>query len=136
MTTSSAAAQALHREVERIRPVLEQYSQQSDVERALVHPVYDAMIDAGLFRTLVPKGLGGLELHPAEAYSVWERVARIDSAAGWNLQQSTSIAVFAAPFRGSRLSADSPPQLGTRSVNVKRGTWNSQAVDYPVVPAG
>ena len=98
MTTSSAAAQALHGEVERIRPVLEQYSQQSEVERALAHPVYDAMIDAGLFRTLVPKGLGGLELHPAEAYSVWERVARIDSAAGWNLQQSTSIAVFAAPF--------------------------------------
>ncbi len=98
MTTSSAAAQALHREVERIRPTLEQYSEQSEVERALAHPVYDAMIDAGLFRTLVPKAFGGLELHPTEAYSLWEKVARIDSAAGWNLQLSTGIALFATPF--------------------------------------
>jgi len=97
-TSDPATAQALRAEVERIRPILEQYSEQSEVERALAHPVYDAMIDAGLFRTLVPRAFGGLELHPTEAYSLWEQVARIDSAAGWNLQLSAAVALFATPF--------------------------------------
>ena len=49
------------------------------------------MIDAGLFRMLSPKAFGGLEIHPVEAFRVVEAVARIDSAAGWNLNQSYSI---------------------------------------------
>jgi alkylation response protein AidB-like acyl-CoA dehydrogenase len=58
--------------------------------------VYDAMIDARLFRMLAPAAFGGLELHPTEAYAAYEAVARIDSAAGWNLQNSSSMGAFAA----------------------------------------
>ena len=53
----------------------------------------DAMIDAGLFRMLAPKAFGGLEVHPVDAFKVVEAVARIDSAAAWNLNQSSAVAV-------------------------------------------
>ncbi len=78
-------------EVERIRPILEECNPQAEAERALPDAAYDAMIDAGLFRMLAPKAFGGLEIHPVEAFRVVEAVARIDSAAGWNLNQSYSI---------------------------------------------
>jgi alkylation response protein AidB-like acyl-CoA dehydrogenase len=90
-------------EVERIAPILEQNAARAEAERALPHAAYDAMLDAGLFRALAPRAFGGLELHPAEAYRVWEAVSRIDSVAGWNLQISSAIGGFAAwlPKEGS-----------------------------------
>jgi alkylation response protein AidB-like acyl-CoA dehydrogenase len=89
------AADALLSEVERIRPILEDCGPQAEAERALPDAAYDAMIDAGLFRMLAPKAFGGLELHPVEAYRVVEAVARIDSAAAWNLNQSSAVAAVA-----------------------------------------
>ena len=86
------ATDALLSEVERIRPILEDCGPQAEAERALPDAAYDAMIDAGLFRMLAPKAFGGLELHLVEAYRVVEAVARIDSAAAWNLNQSSAVA--------------------------------------------
>ncbi len=89
-------AETLLSEVERIRPILEECGPQAEAERALPDAAYDAMIDAGLFRMLSPKAFGGFELHPVEAYRVVEAVARIDSAAAWNLNQSYAVATVAA----------------------------------------
>ncbi len=80
---------ALLREVERIRPILEECGAQAEAERALPDAAYDAMIDAGLFRMVAPRAFGGLELQPVEVCEVVEAVARIDSAAAWNLNQSS-----------------------------------------------
>jgi alkylation response protein AidB-like acyl-CoA dehydrogenase len=85
-------AEALLGEVERIRPILEECGPQAEAERALPDAAYDAMLDAGLFRMQSPKAFGGLELHPVEVYRVVEAVSRIDSAAGWNLNQSYAVA--------------------------------------------
>ena len=51
--------------------------------------VYTALREAGLFSLFMPKALGGMEVHPVIALSVWEAVARIDSSAGWNLAQAS-----------------------------------------------
>ena len=67
---------------------------------------------AGLFAMLAPKAYGGLELHPVEAMRVWEAVARIDSAAAWNLVMNQAISAYAAwlPAEGAReLFRDGPP---------------------------
>jgi alkylation response protein AidB-like acyl-CoA dehydrogenase len=86
--------EALLDAVERLRPILERCGAQAEAERALPHEAYDALLDAGLFRMLAPKAFGGLELHPIEAIRVIEAVARIDSAAGWCLNISQSVATF------------------------------------------
>jgi indole-3-acetate monooxygenase len=43
-----------------------------------------------------PRARGGLELHPVESMQVWEAIARIDSAAAWNLVMNQGIAAYAA----------------------------------------
>ena len=87
-----AELEGLLKEVEGIRSVLEDHSEVAEAERRLPDAVYDAMLDARLFRTLAPKAFGGLELHPVEHCRVIEAVARIDSAAAWNLNQTTVVA--------------------------------------------
>ena len=88
MTTQvqpSVVANGLLQAVERIRPVVEKFAHEAEKERRLPAPVYEAMLAEGLFRMTVPQAYGGLELPPLEAYQVWEALARIDSAAAWNL---------------------------------------------------
>ena len=82
----------LRERVERIRPIIEEHALRGEIERTLPEPVYDAMLGAGLFRLLAPRAYGGYQLHPVEAYEIWEAVARIDSAAGWCLQISAAAA--------------------------------------------
>ncbi len=94
-TSSTSTAADLLAAVETIRPVIEQHGPQGEELRRLPDPIYDAMIGAGLFRMLIPKAYGGLELHPVEAYRVWEAVARIDASAGWNLAISSGSLMMA-----------------------------------------
>lgn len=51
--------------------------------RGLPRDLVDRMIDAELFRIVVPASLGGLELDVASAARVIEAVARADGSAGW-----------------------------------------------------
>jgi indole-3-acetate monooxygenase len=107
-------AQALLQAVERIRPIIEEHAGSAEANRRLPDVVYDAMHRAQLFAMLAPKAHGGLELHPLAAMQVWEAVARIDSAAAWNLAMNQAIAAFAAwlPAEGAReLFRNGPPTV-------------------------
>jgi alkylation response protein AidB-like acyl-CoA dehydrogenase len=90
--------------VARIRPLIEEHAESAEASRQLSNVVYDAMYQAGLFAMLAPKAYGGLELHPVEAMRVWEEIARIDSAAAWNLVMNQAISAYAAwlPAEGAR----------------------------------
>jgi indole-3-acetate monooxygenase len=107
----SSETSALLDAVERIRPVLAEYGPVADRERQLPQAAYDAMFDAKLFAMLAPKAYGGFELHPIEAMRVWEAVARVDSAAAWNLVMNGTITGFIAwlPADGAgEMLADGP----------------------------
>lgn len=86
--------------VERLRPVIEAHGPLAEAERRLPDEVYTAMFEAGLFDMHAPRVYGGLELHPVEAMRVWEAVARIDSAAAWNLVMNQAVFGFAARLPG------------------------------------
>lgn len=97
--------------VESIRPILAEHKSRAESERRLPREAYDAMVDANLFAMLAPRAYGGLELPPVEAMRVWEAVARIDSAAAWNLVMNGTITGFLAwlPEEGAReILADGP----------------------------
>lgn len=53
-----------------------------------------AMDEAGLFRTLMPKSLGGNELDPISAFKVIEEVAKADGSAGWCCFIAGSIGMY------------------------------------------
>lgn len=119
--------QALLQAVEEICQVIEEHAQAAEAHRQLADEVYDAMYRAGLFAMLAPKAYGGLEVHPIEAMQVWEAVARIDSAAAWNLVMNQAISCYAAwlPDEGARelfrdgipttAGAFNPPAAATRA---------------------
>ena len=90
-----SAVPALLEAVDKLRPIIEQYAPQAEEKRAVADPVYDAMLDASLFRTLAPRAFGGMELHPTGAYRIWEALARIDSATAWCLQISSAVSGYA-----------------------------------------
>lgn len=74
--------------VARIAPLVREHAGASDEHRRVSDAVYDAMLDQGLFSLFVPRARGGLEVHPVTACKVWEAVAKLDSAASWNLSQA------------------------------------------------
>jgi len=82
--------------VEEIRPVIEAGAPEAEADRKLPQKVFDAMYDAGLFGMLAPRVYGGTELPITEVMRVWEDVAKIDSAAGWNLVMNQGLASFIA----------------------------------------
>jgi alkylation response protein AidB-like acyl-CoA dehydrogenase len=114
VVTSNVTMHLLH-EVDRIRPLIQAHATSAEEHRQLASAVYEAMDEAGLFAMLAPKAYGGLELHPVEAMRVWESIARIDSAAAWNLVMNQAVAAYAAwlPAEGAHeLFRDGPTTVG------------------------
>jgi indole-3-acetate monooxygenase len=108
------ATQDLLAAVERIRPLITELAPQAEANRQLSKAVYDAMHQAGLFGLMVPKSRGGHELPPTDYMPVFEALARIDSAAAWNLVMNQAIACYAAwmPSRGvDEVFRDGPPAI-------------------------
>ncbi|MGD9934878.1 MAG: acyl-CoA dehydrogenase family protein [Dehalococcoidia bacterium] len=66
-----------------VAPLLREESAAAEQARQMPQRTMDALIDAGFFRTWIPKAYGGFEMPPLDAFDVFERLALVDSAAGW-----------------------------------------------------
>ncbi|HJS85537.1 MAG TPA: hypothetical protein VJ779_08750 [Acetobacteraceae bacterium] len=80
----------------RLIPLLRDAGPRIDALRALPPDVLDAMHGARLFRLLVPRGLGGLELLPAEYVQCVEAVAMGDASAAWCMNQNSGCSMVSA----------------------------------------
>jgi alkylation response protein AidB-like acyl-CoA dehydrogenase len=111
---TEVSLKTLFQRVEDITPVIRMHAPQAEIDRQLSGAVIDAMYDAGLFGMMLPKARGGLELHPVDTMRVIEAVARVDSAAAWNLEMSQTIAAYAAwmsPQGADELFKDGMPTV-------------------------
>jgi alkylation response protein AidB-like acyl-CoA dehydrogenase len=67
-----------------------------DREKELPPELVDALADAGLFRLLVPRSIGGGELDLPSYVEVVEEIARADASTGWCVNQSAVRATTSA----------------------------------------
>jgi len=69
--------------VRSIAPIIDENVETIERDRLLPKVVVRALIDAGAFRMLVPRSLGGDELHPLTVCEVIEELSIHDGAVGW-----------------------------------------------------
>jgi indole-3-acetate monooxygenase len=85
--------------VDRARSLKALIAREADeIERArrLTPPVVAALIDAGLYRALLPKSLGGAEAPVATFMQMLEEVAKADASTAWCLGQCSVCAMTSA----------------------------------------
>lgn len=81
-------------------PTIEAASAQTEQERAVPTAIMDKLHEAGLFRMLLPRSLGGGEATPRAFMEVLEAVATADASTAWCLGQGlgcTLVAGFLDP---------------------------------------
>lgn len=89
-TVPSYAKRDLLAAVQALAPRLREAAKEIEASRSLGEPLVQAMVDAGLYRMLLPRALGGGELDPLTYFDVIEALAQADSAAAWSVLISTS----------------------------------------------
>jgi alkylation response protein AidB-like acyl-CoA dehydrogenase len=85
MNQQSERIQPYLDKVARLAPTIRENADRAEQQRQLPKEVAEAFHEAGLYRILLPKTMGGGALTIPDALRVCEEVARIDGSAGWNL---------------------------------------------------
>src|SRR5438874_10052085 len=108
MSTKNSPEHIADTMIREVDPVLRKYAAQAEADRRLAPEAINAIVEAGLMRTWTPRAYGGLEMHPVPAFKMFEAIAGIDSAAGWIVANSSTIANFSwfAVEANRRLTAD------------------------------
>jgi len=86
-------AQALEA-VRSIAPIIDEHVDTIERDRLLPKEVVRALVDAGVFRMLVPRSFGGDELDPMTVCEVVEEVSIRDGAVGWCAVIGASCGLF------------------------------------------
>jgi alkylation response protein AidB-like acyl-CoA dehydrogenase len=80
----------------KLRGLIESEAELVEQKATMTPKVVDALVDAGLFRLLVPRGLGGTEADPGTLIDVCEELSFADGSVGWAFAQNTTVLAYAA----------------------------------------
>jgi len=78
-----------------IAPMLAAAADEIEGRRELPERVVEALIERGFFRMLLPRSLGGAELHPLTYVQVLEEIAKADPSTAWSLGQNSGCSMIA-----------------------------------------
>ena len=112
-------------------PLIRSSAPETEAQRELPRPIFEAMADAGLFRLALPRALGCPELDLPAYVRVIEEIGKGDASTGWVTNQVAIFATYAArmPREAARAIWIDPP----RSVVANTPLASAQAI---VVPGG
>jgi len=95
-----------------VQAVLDEHGPEADRRRELTPEMVDALVEQDLLRMLLPRSMGGQEVHLIDYCKACEAIAWADASSGWfvnqsNVSMATSAASMpheaaAATFEGSR----------------------------------
>jgi alkylation response protein AidB-like acyl-CoA dehydrogenase len=118
--------------VERARalaPLIAQEADEIERTRRLTQPVVSALIEKGLYRSLLPQSFGGAEAPPEVFMQMLEEVAKADASTAWCLGQCSVCAMTAA-----YLDADVAREIFGKPTDIL--AWGAIANEVHVVPGG
>src|SRR5262249_26442569 len=78
-----------------LAPMLAAASNEIEERRELPERIVEALIEGGFFRMLLPRSLGGAELHPLAYVQVLEEIAKADPSTAWCLGQNSGCSMTA-----------------------------------------
>jgi indole-3-acetate monooxygenase len=78
-------AQPVVRAAAGLAPLLRRHHEEIEREQRLQPPVVDALLEAGLYRMVIPRALGGLEADPLTYLRAVELLAESVGSVGWNI---------------------------------------------------
>ena len=87
IVSSTLSGSALER-ARAVQPLLNAHGPEIDRSRELTPEVVDALVEQDLLRLLLPRSLGGQEIHLLDFCKVTEALAWADASAGWFVNQS------------------------------------------------
>lgn len=79
-----------------LAPVIAATADEIERRRELPQSLRERLIEAGFFRLLLPRSLGGAELPPLRFVQVIEEIAKADASAAWCLNQISGCSMTAA----------------------------------------
>ena len=83
----------------KLRGLIESEAELVEQKSTMTPKVVDALVDAGLFRLLVPRELGGTEADPGTIIDVCEELSFADGSVGWAFAQNTTVLAYAATLQ-------------------------------------
>jgi alkylation response protein AidB-like acyl-CoA dehydrogenase len=92
--------------VEELAPAIRAASEAIEAERRLPASLVRQLVDAGLFRMMLPRAYGGFEADPLTVFEVVEAVSRVDGSAGWIVMIASGTPAFVAPFLPEDVACD------------------------------
>ena len=135
----SAAGREYLERARTLAPSVAAHADRIEAERRIVEPLLTQLHDAGLFRMLLPRALGGAELDPPAFTRVIEEISKNDASTAWCLCQTAGCSMVAAYLRhdiARTIFGDDPrgvlawgPHRDARAVSVPggyrvSGTWS------------
>jgi alkylation response protein AidB-like acyl-CoA dehydrogenase len=80
----------------KLAPMIRTYAGDTEAQRMLPAPVFEALADAGLFHLVFPRSMGGGELDLPTYIQVIEEIGKADASTGWVVNQCSVFATYAA----------------------------------------
>ena len=113
-----------------LEPLIREHAAALD-DRRIPAPLVEALYDTGVFRSMLPREVGGLEVEPVEWLQLIEELARVNASVGWLAFINSGVGLtFLDPERferfrqraGGRLMiAMSLGRMGGKAVRVEGG---------------
>jgi alkylation response protein AidB-like acyl-CoA dehydrogenase len=90
------AAPGIPERVQALLPEIAAYADETERQRRIAAPLVAAMLEAGLFRMLLPRPYNGFETDPLTFTAAIEEIAKADASTAWSLCQTAVCAMVAA----------------------------------------
>ena len=109
-----------------LAPQLRTWGDSAERQRDLAPEAVAGLRDHDLFRIWRPLALGGFELHPTEAVTVFEQLASIDGSVAWLVSNDAVITTFFQVFPDEGLA-----EIFDKPDTVVAGGWFPPGVAHP-----